>query len=401
MLHLKKPQKAIIKALKEFAKGEFDKDVILEMEKEGRFPGDIHGKAAELGFLGIHLPEDIGGGGMGMQDHMLIAETMTQYDSTLGSAVMMSCAGAEWIAEFAGDTLKKRILPGVFEGRQVCGTAFPTPDTGVEVTPFHNETSTATNGEKSFLVNGTMDHVINIGKANILLLPVKNMDQGFVVIEIPPEDKTQPEDKAPPENEIQLKNETQLKDETGLRIEKRYDRMGLRMTSSSRLSLNNIVIPAENYIPLTKKQMVNLICPIRLLISFLALGTARGAIDRSVAYVKGRKQFGKKIGSFQALRQKLASMELQLNLARSLTYLTAENYSVRKPDAGQIAMACLASVSAATAITHDAIQLFGGYGYTVEYEVERFCRDAKTLQLMSRQSILLHDDIADGLIGRI
>lgn len=140
---------------------------------------------------------------------------------------------------------------------------------------------------------------------------------------------------------------------------------------------------------------------LRMLLCALALGTAQGAIDRSLAHVKKRAQFGRKLADFQVLRHKLAKMETQLCQARCLTFTAAESFASKKPDATLSTMACLGAVSAALEITYEAIQLLGGYGYTVEYEVERYCRDAKTLQLLSGGSMALYDEIADSVIGKI
>lgn len=140
---------------------------------------------------------------------------------------------------------------------------------------------------------------------------------------------------------------------------------------------------------------------LRMLMSALALGTAQGAVDRSLAHVKKREQFGRKLAGFQVLRHKLANMETQLCQARCLTFAAALSFASKKPDAKLTAMACLAAVSAAVEITSEAIQLLGGYGYTVEYEVERCCRDAKTLQLLCGGSVTLCDEIADAVIGKI
>lgn len=365
ILQLKKPQKAIIRTVKEFAKGKFEKEAILDLDKSGRFPEEIWKNAAELGFLGIHLPEELGGGGMEMSDHMLIAEAFTRHDSTAGSAIMMATVGAEWLALYAPDGLKEKILPDLLEGRIRLGCALPKAGTGLSLSEHEN----------NYIVSGKFDRVINGNNADFYLLPLKEPESGFTLVD---------------------------SSSDGLSIEKKYQPLGLRMTGLAKIDLSDVHIPKENYIVIKKKSFSFLLAPIRMLIAFLSLGTAQGAIDRAVTYVKGREQFGKKIASFQVLRHKLAVMEISLNQARSLTYMTALAYSAKKkPDTAMTAMACVASVTAATEITHEAIQLMGGYGYTVEYEVERFCRDAKTLQMLSQGTLSLYDDIADSVLGKV
>lgn len=366
ILQLTKPQKAIIKTVKDFAKGEFDKDNILDLDKKGVFPDKVWKKAADLGFLGIHLPEKYGGGEMEMTDHMLVAEAFTRHDSTLGAAIMLAGIGAEWGLLFAGDAVKDKYLPGILEGRLLSGTILPKPGVGVTV----SETASG----KTLYVNGETDGVINGGTADVIFLPLKSPDAGAVVID---------------------------SDQSGVAVEKQYQPLGLRMTTSAKITFTDVEIPRENRLSINRGGCRRMLPVFRLLLSALALGTAQGALDRSLAHIKKREQFGRKIGEYQVLRHKLAKMETQLNQARCLTFAAADGFSLKKPDASLTAMACLGAVTAATEITHEAIQLLGGYGYTVEYEVERYCRDAKTLQLISEDGIALYDEIADSLIGKI
>ena len=361
-----KEQKAIVKSVKEFAKGEFDKDAILALDKEGEFPYEICKKAGQLGFLGIDLSEDDAGGGMEMAELMLISQTFAQYDATLGAAIMLSVVGAEWIAQFAPNPVKEKILPDLLEGNILSGCAFPGA--------AGNLSLTKTEDGKNWIINGEADHVINGGRADLYFLPLNGQDPGFIVIDAVAD---------------------------GITIEKQYQPLGLRMTGFAKLKLTGVRIPQKNCIVTSKKSQHFLLAPLRMLVAFLALGTARGAMDRAVSHIKARVQFGRKIADFQVLRHKVAAMETTLNQAESLITLAAQTYSPINPDTALIAMACTASMSAATGITHEAIQLMGGYGYTVEYEVERFCRDAKTLQMMSQGTLSLYDDIADAVIGKV
>ncbi len=363
---LTKPRKAIVRTVKEFAKGEFDKDNILDLDNKGLFPNKIWKKAAELGFLGIHLPEKFGGGGMGMTDHMLVAQAFSRHDSTTGAAVMLAGIGAEWLVRFAGDAVTEKYLPDILEARILPGAVVPKPGAGVTV----SETGSGEN----LYVNGDADSVINGGIADVVFIPVNSTDGGFVIIDA---------------------------DQTGVAVEKKYQPLGLRMTNTSKMRFTDVEIPKENQIPLKKGGCLQMLPELRMLLSALALGTAQGAIDRSLAHVKKREQFGRKLSVFQVLRHKLAKMETQLCQSRCLTFAAAESFASKKPDATLTAMACVSALSAATEITYEAIQLLGGYGYTVEYDVERYCRDAKTLQLLSGGTMSLYDEIADSVIGKI
>jgi alkylation response protein AidB-like acyl-CoA dehydrogenase len=354
-----KSQKAIVKAAKEFAKGEFDRDRIQELDRAGQFPRDIWEKAADLGFLGIHLPETFGGGAMGMMEHLLATETFCAHDSTMGSAIMLSGIGTEWLARYGGDALKEKYLVGILEGRMLPGAAMPKPGSRVTV----SEPS-----RKTLCVNGEVDGVVNGGAADVYLIPA---DGGFVTVD---------------------------GDQDGVTVEQSYQPLGLRLTASAKIRFADVEIPPDNLVSVKKGAVSPLLPDLRLLISALALGTARGAIDRSLAHVKKREQFGRKLANFQVLRHKLAKMETRLLEARCLVFSAAGGFLPKKPDIKLIAAACLSAVSAAVDITSEAIQLLGGYGYTVEYEVERYCRDAKTLQLLSGGCMALYDEIADAVI---
>lgn len=121
---LEKSQKEIQKAVSEFARGEFDKELARDMDTAGEFPTRIWQNAADLGFVGIHFPEEFGGGGMGVLENALIAEEFCRKDSTIGAAVMLACFAAEYLLRFGSDQQKQTYLPAVLEGRMLSGAAF-------------------------------------------------------------------------------------------------------------------------------------------------------------------------------------------------------------------------------------------------------------------------------------
>jgi alkylation response protein AidB-like acyl-CoA dehydrogenase len=139
----------------------------------------------------------------------------------------------------------------------------------------------------------------------------------------------------------------------------------------------------------------------RIQIAGLALGTAQGAFDRALAYVKQREQFGKKLARFQVTRHKLAEMAANIEAARYLTYQAAWSFDQGKLTPAQAAMAKLTATRTAMAVTDEAVQLLGGYGYMTEYEVEHFFRDAKQAEIFQGTPAVLKDIIADGIIGKL
>ena len=183
-----------------------------------------------------------------------------------------------------------------------------------------------------------------------------------------------------------------------------YDKLGLRMTPTAGMTLAAVNIPSEDLIGKEHqggKQSERVVAEAWVLMSAPALGTAQGAMDRSLDYVKQREQFGKKIAQFQVTQHKLAEMAAQIEQVRYLSYAAAKSFDTRKPDFKLAAMAKLSTARTAVAVASEAVQLMGGYGYMTEYDVERFYRDAKTLALMGGSDMNLKNAIAKCVIGRI
>jgi len=139
----------------------------------------------------------------------------------------------------------------------------------------------------------------------------------------------------------------------------------------------------------------------RIEVAAQALGTAQGAFDRALAYVKGREQFGRKIAQFQVTQHKLADMAVKIELARLITYKAAWTADQGKPDTATTAMAKYYAARAAAEVADEAIQLLGGYGYMTEFEVERFYRDARITEIYEGTAEIQKNVIANALIGRL
>jgi len=158
---LTKSQKEIQKAARDFAKGEFDKELALELNRKHKFPEKIWKKAAELGFIGIHFPEEYSGQGMGTLENILVAEEFCSRDSTIGSALILAGFGSECILRFGSGELKEKFLPPVAEGEMLSAGAFTEPDHGSDIT-FMNTSAQKDgdewiiNGSKIFITNGEL-----------------------------------------------------------------------------------------------------------------------------------------------------------------------------------------------------------------------------------------------------
>jgi len=381
MLALTRSQKEIQKAAREFAKGEFDKDQAIEFEKASRFPEKIWKKAADLGFIGIHFPEEVSGGGMGLVENCLIAEEFCRRDSTTGLALTNAAMAGECLADFGSAELGAKYLSPVAEGEILCTGAFSDPGAAAAMP---NTDTQAVEGGNNFALTGEKGYVMNGAAA------------GFFIVLC----RTEPE--AKPEKSLSLL--LVESDSPGITIAPQGKTLGMGMNSLATIRFQDVPVPQTNLIGKRGKGLAlfeKYLKTRRITASAQALGIALGAFDRALAYVKQREQFDRKIAQFEVTQHKLADMAMQIELVRSITYRAAAEYDRNGKDAVLPAMARLSTGRAAFAVTDEAIQLFGGYGYMTEQEVERFYRDAKALEMMGSGSSHRKRVISQSLLGRL
>lgn len=378
---LNKSEKAIQKAAMEFAKGEFDKEAAREFDKKAQFPKEIWRKAADLGFIGTHLPENLSGGGMGRLESVLIAETFSRICSTTGAAVILAGVAVEWLNRYGSEEQKMALIPEILEGRMQSGAAFVRTASGGQNGLVDMQ---VVESGASWRIDGELDGVINAKQADIIFLLCRNSVNA-----------------ESPDGINMLMVEA---DKPGVCILKNHDMLGLRMTGTARLKYDHVVILPKNLIGKQNqglKQASRIMPEIRLMMAALALGTAQGALDRALTHIKERAQFGQKLALFQVTRQKIADMALRIEQARCLTYQAAAQIDNYKTGPKMATLANLAATRTAVDICYEAIQLLGGYGYTTEYDVERYYRDAKTIQILSGHENDLKDEVAAAVIGKL
>ncbi len=377
MFELTKSQREIQKAAVEFAKGEFEKDLSQELDRSQQFPGKIWRTAGDLGFIGMHYPEEFSGQSLGMLDYLLVVETLCRKDSTLGSALALAGFAAECILKFGTDDIKEKVLSMIAEGQMLSGAA-PLSTSSEAATLFAEQT------DDSWCLNGYAYRVINGGQAGCYCLLCKT------------------DNAATPEKSLSMFLVSA--DLKGLSVESPAETLGLRMTPVATLHLKNVHVPSACLLGkpgagLSQYKFFGNIC--RLTYAAMALGTAQGAQDRALDYTKQREQFGKKIAGFQVSEHKIADMAIKIEQARFLLYQAAATFDRGRSDSKLIAMAKISACRAAVEVSSEAVQLMGGYGYASEYEVERFYRDAKTMEIFPDTPLMLKNDIAKSVIGRI
>jgi alkylation response protein AidB-like acyl-CoA dehydrogenase len=384
MFALSKSQLEIQKAARDFAKGEFDKDLACELEKRGEFPRDIWKKAADLGFIGLDFPEVLSGGGMGLLESVLVAEAFCRKDSSIGSALTTAASAAELLLRFGSDELKQRYIPNVAEGKLMGGVAISETGRGGD---YREIKTTAARRDGGWVINGAKTYVQNGG----------DPDCGFLGVLC----CTDPTAKTP---ETALSWILVESDRPGLTVGRVGKKLGGNMTATATVGFKDVHVPAANLIGVEGKgfdQLLVFFDECRILTAAQAIGNAQGSFDRMLDYVKGREQFGRKIAEFQVSQHKIADMATRLELARLVTYKAAWLRDQKKTDRGLCSMAKLTATRTALAVGAQTIQLYGGYGFMTEYEVERYYRDAKVLELSVGTRDVQKDLIAANVIGKI
>jgi len=379
---LTKSQKEIQKAARDFAKGEFDRELALELDRTHEFPRKIWEKAADLGFIGIHFPERYSGQGLGVLENIIIADEFCSRDSSIGSAVVLAGFASECVLRFGSDALKDKFLPPVAEGKMLSAGAFTEPDHGSDITVMN---TTAEKQGDDWIINGTKTFITNGGLA------------GFYAVLC----QTDPECRPSHRGMSMILVEG---DRDGVSATDVGDKMGIHTMATAEMNFKNVHVPASNLIGTEGKgfyQVLEFFDESRILVAAQALGIAQGAFDRAVSYVKEREQFGKKIAQLQATQHKVADMATKIELARLVTYKAAWNFDQGRIDPKLTSMAKMYAARTAVEVADEAIQLLGGYGYMTEYEVERFYRDAKITEIYEGTKEIQKNTIASTVFGKI
>jgi alkylation response protein AidB-like acyl-CoA dehydrogenase len=379
---LTKSQKEIQKAAREFARGEFDKELALEMDKKHQFPTKIWKKACDLGFVGIHFPEEYSGQGLGVLENIIIVDEFCARDSSIGSAVILSAFASECVLRFGSEELKQKFLPAVAEGQIISAGAFTEPSRGSDITSLD---TTAVRDGNEWVISGTKTFITNGGLA------------GFYSVMCQTDSGCQPSYRGISLILVEA-------DRDGVTVTDVGEKLGIHMQATAELNFKNVRVPASNLIGEEGKgfyQVLEYFDESRILVAAQALGTAQGAYNRALAYVKEREQFGRKIAQFQVTRHKLADMATKIELARLITYKAAWNFDQGRVDPKLTAMAKMYAARTAVEVADEAIQLLGGYGYMTEYEVERFYRDAKITELYEGTRQVQKNTIAGAILGKL
>ncbi len=358
-------QRDIQKAAREFAEKEFDLDLVLELEKEGRFPKSIFEKACQLGFIGIDYPEEYGGQSFGLFENVLVVEEFTRKDSGIGIALSFTDIGSSIILKYGDESQKKNFLVPVTQSKAISTVAIIDSSHGKHQEPLITKAEAHPNG-----------YVINEGKAWVIH---GSLAQTIVVL-------CETSDHEKP-IALVVKG-----DWGGVNILGLKKMMGMRISSISEIAFDHVKVPKDHVIhwekgekdPLTTYRHVQ-----RIKTSAQALGIAQGAFDQAIKHAKGREQFGKKIVQFQGIQFMFAELYTLIEAARGLVYRAAYDYDVNTKEVERISsVAKLFATDVAIRTTVDSIQIHGGVGLMREYSIERMLRDAKTIQNLEETNLI-------------
>ena len=374
-------QKQIRLAAREFAEGEFP-GVAREYDRREEFPRDLWRKACELGFIGLFIKKEYGGLGLGFLEFAMVMEEFWRVDPGCGN-ILLTGFGSELIQLYGTEEQKKKYLPPLTKGKAIMGTAITEPDAGSDILSI---LTIARKDGNEYVINGSKQFITNGSIANYLAV--------FCLTN--------------PEAESRLKRFGVIIVETdapGFSALKITGKMGIRASDTAELRFSDVKVPKENLIGVKEgegfSQIMQLFNINRVIAASQGIGVAQGALDKAIQYVKKRKQFGQSLAAFQATQFKIAEMATWTEAARVLTYQAGWMIDHGKVDPKLISMAKWLAGEVGVKVTNEALQLHGGYGYIADYDIERFYRDAKIVEIYEGTKEIEKNTIAREILGRL
>ena len=358
---LTEEQRMIVDTARKFALKEMA-PIAQEYDREEKFGRVVCGKACEAGLVGAVIPEEYGGPGFGYVEQALITEQLARVDLGLCLCINSVTFGCEHILFFGTEEQKKQYLPPLTSGEALFAGAFTEPDAGTDVAGIRtravkDKDDYVINGSKMFTTNGTVCD-------NMCVLCVTN-----------------------PEAEVRHQRQSIIlveADRPGITATKIQGKMGVRASDTAEVSFEDVRVPQTNLVGEEGRgfyQLMEFFDIARTWVAAQGVGLAQGALDQTVKYVQERHTFGRPLASNQAIQFQLAEMATRIELARTLTYKSAWLVDQGKVDPSLNAMAKYYAGETAVWVCDKALQMHGGYGYIDEYDIQRFYRDAKILEI--------------------
>ena len=376
--------------------------VARELDRTQEFPWENIKQMGELGLLGVPWPEELGGAGMDQISYYVTLHELAKVDASHALTVSAHTnLGTSPILEFGTEEQRKRYVPLLASGKVMGGFGLTEPGAGSDA----GGTATVA-AEKSdhFVLNGSKSLITHGGVGEIFSVTARtspgNETRGITSF-ILTKDTTDLEKC----RVVGVGHVAELPKTPGFRAGKKEDKMGWRASDTRELIFEDAIVPKENVLGIKGDGFVNFLKTLdagRIGIAALSLGIAEGAYEEARRYSGSRKQFGRHIASFQGVAFALADMAMEIEAGTHLLYTAARLKQAGRPFKKEAAMAKLFCSELAMRATTKAVQIFGGYGYTTEYPVERMMRDAKVCEIgegtSEIQRIVIAREILAGIV---
>lgn len=345
-----------------------------ERDRTKQFPVDVFKQMAELNLMGLPFSEEYGGAGADSTSFAIVTEELSRACGSTGItySAHISLGGAP-LSLFGTEEQKQTYLSKICSGESFGAFGLTEPNAGSDA---GGTKTSAVLDDNGWLINGSKCFITNASHASFLALTAvtdkEKGARGITAFIVPT-------------------------DSPGFTVLANYEKLGLHSSNTTELVLENVRIPEENVLGKQGegfKQFLITLDGGRIGIGAMAVGIAQAAYDKALQYAKQRTAFGNSLSHFQAIQHKLADMAMQIELARNMVYKAAWLKDNGRRFTKEAAMAKLYASEVAMSATHQAIQIHGGYGYMREYQVERFFRDARLLEIGEGTSEILRNVIA-------
>ena len=360
-LEFDEQQQMIRDMIRDFALKEVE-PVAIELDEKAEFPEAAIRKLAELGILGMTVPQEYGGGGMGYLSFAIVVEELSRVCASTGITVAAAIGlGVNPVLMMGNEEQKQKWLPKMATGELMGAFGLTEPGAGSD--SGATKTTAVADGDQ-WVINGRKQFITNAGHAGIITVtartdPDSKGSRGISAIVVPA-------------------------DAEGFSLGTKENKLGIRASETWELVYEDCRTDKDNLLGELNTGFPTFMRTLeggRISIGAMALGIAQGALDKAAAYAQEREQFGKPIARFQAIGNKLADMATEIEAARHLVYHAARLRDAGRPYGKEAAMCKLFASEVASRAASDAVQIHGGYGYTRDYHVERYYRDAKLCEI--------------------
>ena len=330
---------------------------IMEWDESQTFPKELFHQMGDMGFMGIIIPEEYGGSGLGYNEYVTILDEISQVDPSIGLSIAAhNSLCTNHIYEFGNEEQRKKWLPKLATGKTIGAWGLTEHNTGSDAGGM---STTAIKDGEYWIINGAKNFITHAISGDIAVVMTRTGEKGT------------------PNNSTAFVLEKGM---NGFSSGKKENKLGMRASETAELIFDNVRVPDTHRLGEVGdgfKQAMKILDGGRISIAALSLGIAKGAYKAALKYAKERHQFGKAISNFQAINFMLADMATEIDAAELLIKRACELKNNKQKLTKEGAMAKLYTSEACVRIANNALQIFGGYGYTKDFPAEKYYRDSK------------------------